>query len=302
MSFAQKYVNQVNLLLEVIPVVAKENCFALKGGSAINMFCQNLPRLSVDLDLVYLPVEEREKSYENINSALERIKTKLSVLGYEVVLQGANEKKILYSNGLATIKIEPNYTIRGSLLEPKMTAVSKKVQENFGFAKMNVLALEELYAGKLCAALDRQHPRDLFDVKLLFDKLCGISEKMISCFVVYALGHNRPLHELLDCMIKDNGSVFEKEFVGMTDEAVSYAELIDSLQRLKHELKIKLLPYKEFLLDFVQLKADFSSLPFKNVSELPAIKWKLKNLEKLAQTDKVKFGLQYSKLKAYFES
>ena len=301
MEFAQKYINQVNLLLEVIPVVAKEKCFALKGGSAINMFCQDLPRLSVDLDLVYLTIEEREKSYENINAALERIKNTLASRGYEAILQGKNEKKILCSNGAATIKIEPNYTIRGSLLEPKMLAVSQKVQENFGYAKMNILALEELYAGKFCAALDRQHPRDLFDVKLLFETFGGISDEMISCFVVYALGHNRPLHELLDCTIKDNSEIFEKEFVGMTDETVSYSELADTLQKLKDELKTRLVPYKDFMLDFVQLKADFSVLPYKNVAELPAIKWKIKNLEKLFASDKSKFDLQYKKLKAYFD-
>lgn len=300
MGFIQKYMNQVNLLLEVIPSVAKENCFALKGGSAINMFYQNLPRLSVDLDLVYLPVEEREKSYKNINAALMRIKNLLSARKYEAILQGNNEKKIICSNDFATVKIEPNYTIRGCLIEPKIREVTSNVQENFAYAKMKVLAVEELYAGKICAALDRQHPRDLFDIKLLFDKFGGISDKMLSCFIVYALGHNRPLHELLDCSAKDNSDVYEKEFMGMTDENVTYNELIDTLNFLKMELKKRLVPFKDFLLDFVRLNADFSIFPFTNISELPAIKWKVKNLETLALNDKEKFDLQYTKLKLYF--
>ena len=302
MKFAEKYFEQVKLLLEVIPFVAKEKCFALKGGTAINMFFQDLPRLSVDLDLVYLYIEDREKSYEKINIALKRILENLLEFSYEAVLQGKSEKKILVSNRSATVKIEPNYTIRGCLIEPVFMPVVPKVQEIFGYAKMNVLSKEELYAGKFCAALDRQHPRDLFDVMQLFENNPEIPEKLVQCFIVYALGHNRPLHEMLDCTIKDNSEIFEKEFMGMTDISVSYCDLITTLKKLKTELKEKLIPYATNLLDFISLKSDFSFLSFNNVTELPAIKWKLKNLEKLALSDRDKFDLQYFKLKDYFES
>lgn len=304
MKFAEKYFEQVKLILELIPVVAKEKCFALKGGTAINMFFQNLPRLSVDLDLVYLLIEGREKSYENINVALKKIMDNLLNLGYEAVLQGKNEKKILVSNKNATVKIEPNYTIRGCLTEPVLMPVVPEVQKIFGYAKMKVLSKEELYAGKFCAALDRQHPRDLFDVMQLFENQTNeteFSEKLIHCFIVYALGHNRPLHELVDCTIKDNSEIFKKEFAGMTDISVSYDYLISTLKKLKEEIKKQLVPYKTDLLDFVRLNSDFSFLTYKNVAEFPAIKWKLKNLEKLALLDKEKFDLQYIKLKDYLE-
>jgi hypothetical protein len=62
MSISEKYRNQVSLLLEIMPYVAKESVFALKGGSAINMFYNNIPRLSVDLDLVYLPTDEHTEA------------------------------------------------------------------------------------------------------------------------------------------------------------------------------------------------------------------------------------------------
>ena len=75
---------------------------------------------------------------------------------------------------------------------------------NISYYDENVLEKEELYAGKFCAALDRQHPRDLFDVMQLFENEIEFSEKFIHCFIVYALGHNRPLHELVDCTIKNN--------------------------------------------------------------------------------------------------
>jgi hypothetical protein len=68
---------QVALLIRVLPHVATETCFALKGGTAINLFVRDLPRLSVDIDLVYLPIENRETSLIGIRSALSRIAQKV---------------------------------------------------------------------------------------------------------------------------------------------------------------------------------------------------------------------------------
>jgi len=69
------YRQQVSLLLSVLPEVAKERCFALHGGTAINLFIRNMPRLSVDIDLTYLPIENREPSLKNIAEALQRNKS-----------------------------------------------------------------------------------------------------------------------------------------------------------------------------------------------------------------------------------
>lgn len=55
MAFSDIYRRQVELLIRTLPAVAEEECFALKGGAAINLFIRNLPRLSVDIDLTYLP-------------------------------------------------------------------------------------------------------------------------------------------------------------------------------------------------------------------------------------------------------
>jgi len=165
---------------------------------------------------------------------------------------------------------------------------------------MNVLSFEELYAGKICAALDRQHPRDLFDIKILLEQSGGITKQMMNCFVVYLLGHNRPVHELLDCTIKDNQNMYEKEFIGMTDSSVPYSELISTLHVLKQELKRQLAPYKKLLLDFVSLNPDFSELPFDSVLKLPSIKWKIQNLTALKEKNEAKFSAQYTKLDEYF--
>lgn len=300
MSFAEKYTKQVSLLVNALPIVANETCFALKGGSAINLFYQDLPRLSVDLDLVYLPLDKRTTAIENINNALLRIQGNLQKKGLQASITGqANEKKIICSNNEATIKIEPNYTIRGTVCTPTELAVSQKVQNSFGFAKMRILAFEELYAGKFCAALDRQHPRDLFDIKKFYEAQHGINNKLIQIFIIYLLGHNRPIHELLDCEIQDHQDIFENEFTGMTDEQVNYSELQDFLLRLKKDLKEHLVPYKKLFLDFLALNEDFSNFPIPNVQALPAIQWKVQNLERLRKSNKQKFKQQQEKLELY---
>jgi len=68
------YEAQVDLLLEVLPVVAKHRNFAIKGGTALNLFYLDMPRLSVDIDLCYLPVKDRKESFGEIHAMLKDIK------------------------------------------------------------------------------------------------------------------------------------------------------------------------------------------------------------------------------------
>ena len=64
------YYNQAELLLRILPLIYRQREFALKGGTAINFFFRNLPRLSVDIDLVYLPIEDRATTLQNISNLL----------------------------------------------------------------------------------------------------------------------------------------------------------------------------------------------------------------------------------------
>jgi len=64
---APQYRAQVDLLLQTIPFIAEENIFALHGGTAINLFVRDMPRLSVDIDLTYLPIDNRKKALSNIS-------------------------------------------------------------------------------------------------------------------------------------------------------------------------------------------------------------------------------------------
>lgn len=295
------YKNQVKLLIDIIPYIAKKECFALKGGTAINLFYNNLPRLSVDIDLTYIGFESRDIASANINNALKRIADDLNAKGYIANVQGNDiEKKIICSNQYAKIKIEPNYIIRGYIEKPEILEVCENVEDEFGYAQIQVVSKKELYGGKICAALDRQHPRDLFDVKELIEK-DEINEELIKGFIAMLLSHDKPLHETLNPNIKNQTEIFEKQFQGMTNKNFSYVEHEQTLNSLIKIIKEKILPYKQHLLDFVSLKGDLSDFKINNLEKLPAIKWKIKNLQKLQSVNIKKFEEQYNQLYKYFE-
>ncbi len=296
------YKNQVKLLIDVLPYIAKEECFALKGGTAINLFYNNLPRLSVDIDLTYIGFESRDIASANINNALKRIADDLNAKGYIANVQGNDiEKKIICSNKNAKIKIEPNYIIRGCIEKPEILEVCENVEDEFGYAQIQVVSKKELYGGKICAALDRQHPRDLFDVKELIEK-DEINEELIKGFIAMLLSHDKPLHETLKPNIKNQTEIFEKQFQGMTNKNFSYVEHEQTLNNLINIIKEKIFPYKQHLLDFVSLKGDLGNFKINNLEKLPAIKWKIKNLQKLQSMNIKKFEEQYNQLYKYFEA
>ena len=170
-----EYRNQVDLLLQVLPFVAKEKRFALKGGTAINLFVREMPRLSVDIDLTYLPVDTRQEALTNIQDGLNQIKADIeksivNVTVHPVPLSNGPDVKLHCQSNNAQVKIEVNTITRGHVYDTLLMKVTNKTQNEFKkFAAINVISFAELYAGKICAAIDRQHPRDLFDVKLLFE-------------------------------------------------------------------------------------------------------------------------------------
>lgn len=296
----KEYTDKVSLLVEIIPFIAKEPCFALKGGTAINLFYRDMPRLSVDIDLTYIGFDDRDTAYVKINEALGRIASTLIQNGLSAIVQGnGEEKKIIVSNRVASVKIEPNYTNRGCVYTPMIQPVCGKAEREYGYAEMQIISLAELYGGKLCAALDRQHPRDLFDVQGLLSAV-EQDPNLIKGFLAMLLGHNKPVHELMNPKQKDQSEVFEKEFAGMTDTGFSYQDHIRVFGELVRFVQRGITPYKNFLLDFVSLNPDFSTLGIPNLDRMPAIRWKLQNLEKLKKSNPEKFNEQYMKLAHLF--
>jgi len=258
--------------------------------------------LSVDIDLSYLGIEPREDACKNINNALSNIVQNLKNSGLRANVQGNSvEKKIVCSNTDATIKIEPNYIIRGYVNRPEIMPVCEKAEDKFGYAEIQVVSKPELYGGKICAALDRQHPRDLFYTKLLLEN-DEFDDEIMKGFVTMLLSHDKPLHEILNPNIKNQKEIFEKQFLGMSDVLFSYDEHIGTLNKLISVIKEKILPYKTQLLDFVSLKNNLKGFKINNLEKLPAIKWKLYNLQKLQAQNPAKFNEQYKRLIEYFEN
>lgn len=294
----QTYEEQVKLLVRVLPYIAKEEGFALKGGTAINLFVRDLPRLSVDIDLTYLGFEDRQTAFKNINESLLRITENLQKVGIKAIVLSNKEKisKIICSTTTANIKVEPNYTLRGYAFEPKTMRINPKVEEKFGFASIKLISYAELYGGKICAALDRQHPRDLFDVKYLLDNE-GITEEIKQSFIIALLSHNRPPFELLNPNIQNQEDTFAKEFEGMSEDPFTYQDHLKTLKQLIVEINAFLNQAdKDFLLSFFNAEPNWELTNIPNITKLPAIQWKLQNLEKLKTTDKAKFTTQLQKL------
>jgi predicted nucleotidyltransferase component of viral defense system len=286
MPFADQYRRQVALLIRILPIVAQETCFALKGGTAINLFIRDMPRLSVDVDLTYLPVEERDASLTTIDAAMRRIAagTKAGIEGAGVTegkVDGTVTKLLVRAEGVQT-KVEVTPVLRGCVYEPAIRAVSEAVEDAFGFAEIQVVSFADLYAGKAVAALDRQHPRDLFDIRDLLANE-GVDDALRRAFVVYMLSHDRPMSEVLAPTRKNISEEFVRVFQGMTDKPVTLSELTAAREALINEL-IGNMPtaHRRFLLSFERGKPDWSLLGLPSAVELPAVKWRQLNLDKLS--------------------
>jgi predicted nucleotidyltransferase component of viral defense system len=285
MAFRDTYRNQVALLVRILPLVAEESCFALKGGTAINLFVRDMPRLSVDIDLTYVPVAPRAESLAAIDAAMKRIVARVQKAnpGAKVTSsgsEGAITQLIVRQGGVQT-KIEVTPVLRGCVYEPQTRAVSDAVEAAFGFAEMPVVSFADLYAGKIVAALDRQHPRDLFDVRDLLANE-GIDDALRKAFIVYLLSHDRPMSEVLAPTRKDISAEFLRGFEGMTEEPVSRDELVAAREALIANIVGKMpASHRKFLVSFERGEPDWALLDVPGAAELPAVKWRQLNLDKL---------------------
>lgn len=298
----ERYIAQVQLLLRAIPEIAREDMFALKGGTAINLFVRDLPRLSVDLDLVYLPVADRESSLAAVREGLERIGDRLERYGLSVARQLLRDgKRLVVSADASAVKIEVSPVLSGTVFEPELLPVSQGVQDRFGFAEMRVVSIADLYAGKIAAALDRQHPRDLFDVHFLFEN-GGIDDDLFRAFLIYLVSHGRPAVELLNPTRLDLSSQYDEEFVGMTVEEVPLDALLAAREQLIVEIQARARregPHR-FLESFHELEPDWRAIGFEaSLAELPAVKWKRLNLERLREEEPEKFDSELRRLRSF---
>ena len=288
MPFADAYRRQVALLIRVIPFVAEERAFALKGGTAINLFIRNMPRLSVDIDLAYLPVAPREESLAAIDAAMKRIAAAIRAgIPGSRVTEGTAEAtvtKLFVQADNVRIKIEVTPVLRGTVYDAKVRQVADAVEDAFGFAETNLVSFADLYGGKIVAALDRQHPRDLFDIRDLLANE-GIDDALRRAFIVYLISHDRPMFEVLTARPKDLSIEFARGFEGMTAETVSREALVDARAALVRTV-VGGMPaaHRHFLISFERGEPDWDALGVPGAAELPAVKWRQRNLDLLEES------------------
>ena len=207
----QEYKERVRLLLRIIPIISTEECFAVHGGTAINLFVQNLPRYSVDIDLTYIPVEPRGASLAHIKERLKEIKAKIEATIPGIAVREVPNKLICTHNG-HFVKVEVNDVKRGIIAPPIELPLCDLAQEDFGvFCKARIVPLSQLYGGKITAALDRQHPRDLFDVSLMLDYIKDF-DQIKRGFIFCLLGSDRPILESLNPNFNDQRDALTNQF------------------------------------------------------------------------------------------
>lgn len=301
----QQYVDTVRLLLTIAPAVFESQLFAMKGGTALNLFVQDLPRLSVDIDVVVARHDlPRDEALAVIARELAAAKVRIEKLGFATTLhqdKDGTEAKMFVTDQVCEVKVEVNFVFRGTVLPVVRASLVSAAQDLLSTSvEIPMLAVPELYGSKLVAALDRQHPRNLFDVMWMYERF-GLPASFVDCFVAYLAGHNRPIHEVLFAKPQPLASVYEAEFRGMTSADVSLQQLESTRSRLFDEIPRALTTdHQAFLLSLVEGAPDWSRMPFAHLQELPAIRWKLLNLEKLKKRSANRYAEQHAHLKAGF--
>lgn len=283
-NWDNRYAERVKLLVEILPTLAEEKRFALKGGTAINLFEQDLPRLSVDIDLTWLPVGDFASDAREISAALEKIGETLRSGPMRLQVQTSGTQatgvhRLIASRNRSRVQIETTPVIRGTVHPVRTMRVRPGVEQTFGFAEMQVLDFADLYAGKLCAALSRQHPRDLFDLQPLLDE-GRLDERLWRTFLVYLTCSSKPVAEMLAPQEpRDFDAIFTAHFQGMTEAPVTATSLLDVRTRLlKYVSELLDAPSRAYLESVEREAPDFTLIGLPHAAVLPGVRRKLSNL------------------------
>ena len=294
------YKRQVALLIRIMPLVYRIKDFAVHGGTAINLFHKNMPRYSIDIDLTYIPIQDRVQSLNTINEHLKTLKANIekAIPGIKITPKYDMLKLLCSLNG-AIVKIEVNGTKRGIIGATEDKMLCAKAQQEFSMAcKARTVSYSQLYGGKITAALSRQHPRDLFDCKYM--EISSFDE-VKDGFMLCLLGSDKPIIESLQPNSIDQTYALENQFNGMTDIEFSYADYEDTRTKLITLINAALTETdKEFIISFEDGTPDWSKCSAGNLSNYPSVQWKLQNIIKLKETNPQKHKQGVELLIQYF--
>ena len=282
-----------------MPSVYKIKEFAVHGGTAINLFHRNLLRYSVDIDVTYIPIENRQQSLASINQKLLEVKKNIEkTIPGVVVKHKPDVWKLLCTLGDATVKIEVNATKRGIIGDVVELPLCEKARNEFSMGcKARTVSFSQLYGGKITAALSRQHPRDLFDCKYM--ELQSFDD-VKNGFMLCLLGSDKPIIESLQPHDIDQTEALENQFQGMTETPFGYEDYLESRTALLSLVNGGLtITDKEFLLSFEQGEPDWNKCCAGDLSQYPSVQWKLLNIGKLKESNPVKFEQGVNKLRRY---
>jgi predicted nucleotidyltransferase component of viral defense system len=283
------YKKQIALLIRIMPSVYKIEDFAVHGGTAINLFHKDMPRYSVDIDITYLPLQEREESLRNINLHLQKLKQLIekTIPGIKVTHK-PDVWKLLCVNDGSIVKIEVNGTKRGIIGSVEDKSLCARAQSEFKMVCIaRVVSLSQLYGGKIAAALSRQHPRDLFDYKFMsVDSYDEIKDGLMLAL----LGSDRPIFESLQPQLIHQSDALQNQFEGMSDQPFSYSDYMAArLDLIENVNKNLSQTDKEFFLSFEQGEPDWTKCCAGDLGNYPSVKWKLHNIERLRKNNPKKF-------------
>ena len=290
------YRQQVELLLKIIPTLSGIEDFAIHGGTAINLYVLDLPRYSVDIDVTYTPIKPREESFAEIHKNLSIIKEKVKSIIPNVVVTEKPNKIYCTQKGIM-VKVEVSGTKRG-LVEPTLVKpLCNAAQDEFETVnKVKIVSLSQLYGGKIMAALDRQHPRDLFDVKLMFDFVTDF-EQVKKGFLYCLLSGDRPIIESLSPNKIDQRETMIKQFAGMTKVPFSYSDYEETREKLFDFINFNLTQQdKELLLAFEAGNNLVQFTEYQEYLKFPSVEWKLQNINKLKENNPNKLKENIKKL------
>lgn len=294
------YRRKVELLLRILPFVTDEDCFAIHGGTAINLFVKNLYRLSVDIDVTYIPIEDRNTSIQRINEALVRISDRVKRQFPDVrVIPRLDICKITCESRGCQVKIEVNQTKRGLVCgEAALLPLCEKAQSLFGMeVDARIVPIPQLYGGKISAALSRQHPRDLFDVKQMDIPLADVKEGLIFCL----LGSDRPIYESFAPNLIDQHEAMERQFSGMSEMLFGYNDFEATREKLILDVNSMMTEEDiRFLIGFEELTVDWENTPYSSFRKYPSVRWKMQNLQKLKASNPKKLKSETDKLRKIF--
>lgn len=284
-SLDRRYVDRLQLLVEILPVIDTERRFALKGGTAMNLFEHDLPRLSVDIDLAWLPMQDFDTDAREIAEALGALANRLTAPPLRLQVRGsraegaATTTRLIASRGPAQVQIETTPVMRGTVHPVRRMDVRAGVERQFGSAQVQVLHFWDLYAGKLAAALSRQHPRDLFDVGILLADN-ALDDDLWRTFLVYLTVSPKPAAEMFAPGEPPNfAAVFEAQFRGMTTQPVTVEELLTTRTRLLEQIPELLDARSRAFLESIESETpDFDLIGLPQAAQLPGVRRKLQNL------------------------